>query len=60
VQPLALPALLDRADRAFKEGRWQQAANDYRELLQRFASDERSKLWRQRLDQASRAAAARK
>jgi hypothetical protein len=47
-EPLAV--VLERADRAFAEGKWQAAADAYRELTRRFSSDPRARQWRQRLD----------
>ncbi len=43
-----LPALLERADRLFAEGKWQPAADAYRDLLRRFASDARAPEWQRR------------
>jgi anti-sigma factor RsiW len=45
-----LPVILERADRAFTEGRWQVAADAYRDLLRRFASDARAREWTRRRD----------
>jgi hypothetical protein len=52
---LGLDALIEKADRLFRAGQWQPAVDAYRELLRRFPSHERTPLWRQRVDVATRA-----
>ena len=48
-RPYASETLAQRADRLFAEGRWAEAAEVYRELLQRDPRNEEAERWRRRL-----------
>jgi hypothetical protein len=54
---LDLVALVRRADQAFTQERWSEAAADYRELLRRFPGAPQAKSWRTRLKSSEEALA---